>query len=141
MDLAGKKLVLIGGAGLIGSHIIEKLLQTDVKEVIIFGDRQTHIVALVVPDSERLKDLRKMATAKDGPTFLTDPAVHTFFEKKIRERLKDLAPFEHVKKFALIADDMTLDAGELTPTHKIKRDRIGQRYSNLLDSLYGEDNK
>ncbi|VAV82795.1 Long-chain-fatty-acid--CoA ligase [hydrothermal vent metagenome] len=139
-----KKDIIITSAGKnIAPQKIETILKADefIKEVIIFGDRQTHIVALVVPDSERLEDLRKMATAKDGPTLLTDPVVHTFFEKKIRERLKDLAPFEHVKKFALIADDMTLDAGELTPTHKVKRDRIGQRYSNLLDSLYGEDKK
>ncbi|VAW35213.1 Long-chain-fatty-acid--CoA ligase [hydrothermal vent metagenome] len=139
-----KKDIIITSAGKnIAPQKIETILKADefIKEVIIFGDLQTHIVALVVPDNERLEDLRKMATAKDGPALLTDPAVHAFFEKKIRERLKDLAAFEHIKKFALIADDLTLDAGELTPTHKVKRDRIGERYSKLIDSLYGADKR
>jgi len=139
-----KKDIIITSAGKnIAPQKIETILKADefIKEVIVFGDRQTHIVALVVPDGERMEDLRKMATAKDGPALLTDPVVHTFFEKKIRERLKDLAPFEHIKRFALIADDLTLDAGELTPTHKVKRDQLGRRYGKLLNGLYGEDKR
>jgi long-chain acyl-CoA synthetase len=135
-----KKDIIITSAGKnIAPQKIETILKADeyIKEALVFGNARTHIVALIVPAVERLDELKKIATAKDGPVFFTDPALHAFFEKKIKARLADLADYEHIKKFALIGDTLSIEAGEVTPTNKVKREKIGQRYSKVLEELYG----
>ncbi len=137
-----KKDIIITSVGKnIAPQKIETILKADefIKEALVFGNRETHLVALIVPETDRLDEMRKIATAKDGPTFLIDPAINRFFEKRIRNRLKGLATFEHIKKFALIADDLSLGAGEVTPTFKVRRDRVGHRYTKLIEGLYREE--
>lgn len=136
-----KDIIITSDGKNIAPQKIETILKADefIKEALVFGNRQTHIVALIVPETDRTDELRKIATAKDGPAFLIDPAINKFFEKRIRNRLKELATFEHIKKFALIADDLSLGACEVTPTYKVKREQVGHRYIKLIEGLYGEE--
>ncbi|HHD11118.1 MAG TPA: long-chain fatty acid--CoA ligase, partial [Deltaproteobacteria bacterium] len=135
-----KKDIIITSAGKnITPQKIENLLREDpyIKDAILYGDQKPHLVALVIPDTERLESLcKELGIEKGVPDCLGNKRLYSFFEKRIRERLSGLSRFEQIHRFALIADDLSCERGELTPTMKLKREAIARRYSSLIDSLY-----
>ncbi len=136
LTISGRKKDLIVTS--VGKNIppqkIENLLKADefIKEALVFGDGRPHLVCLIVPETERLEALTGGAAA--------DPygsqEVKKFFEERIRRRLKGLARYEQIRNFALIKDDLSVEEGELTPTMKVRRDRVAARYRDLIDGLY-----
>ena len=60
-------------------------------------------------------------------------------DREVRTTLRDLASFEMPKKLLLLPRDFTLEAGELTPTLKVKRRVVELRYREEIEKLYGED--
>ncbi len=135
-----KKDIIITSAGKnISPQKIENILRADpyIKDALLYGDRRPHLVALIIPDTERLPELaRRLGIKGDVAECLKDERLYRFFEKRIREQLKGLSRFEQIHRFALIADDLSCERGELTPTMKLKRDAIAKRYHALIDSLY-----
>ena len=65
------------------------------------------------------------------------PEVVALYEQLIQEMTPDLAQFEKIKKIALLAREFTLEAGELTPTLKVKRSVVEAKYKDVIDRLYG----
>jgi long-chain acyl-CoA synthetase len=59
-------------------------------------------------------------------------------QKDLDELSKDLAPFERVKKIALLDREFTIESGEMTPSLKIKRNVVEKKYKEIIDSLYTE---
>ncbi|MBI5561014.1 MAG: long-chain fatty acid--CoA ligase, partial [Deltaproteobacteria bacterium] len=92
---------------------IETLLKADeyIKEALIYGDGRPHLVALIVPEAERMEGLAKELGMEgmEMETLLADKAVHDFFEGRIHARLKGLARFEQIRRFALIRDSLSLE--------------------------------
>ncbi len=135
-----KKDIIITSAGKnISPQKIESLLRTDpyIKDALVYGDGRPHLVALVIPDTERLEGLVRELRIEGGlPQCLGNRRLHSFFEARIRGLLRGVSRFEQIHRFALIADDLSCERGELTPTMKLKRDAIERRYSSLIDSLY-----
>ena len=122
-----KKDIIITSVGKnIAPQRIETLLRTDpaIKEALVYGSGRAHLVALIVPDAEVAAQETNEAT------------LHGIIERRIREKLKGLARFEQIRRFALIEDSITLEGGELTPTLKVKRELVGKRYSSLIEALY-----
>ena len=66
---------------------------------------------------------------------LKNKSIYKFYEDIIHKMLKDLARFEQIRRFALISE-LTQDTGELTPTLKIKRRVVEEKYKTIIDSLY-----
>ena len=64
------------------------------------------------------------------------PEVVAFYEQAIREMTPHLAQYERIKKLALLPREFTLEAGELTPTLKVKRRVVEQKYKDMIDRLY-----
>ena len=104
----------------------------------MIGDRRNFPAALVVPNFEALE---KWAREK-GLSFSTReelaerPEVLALYEQTIRELTPHLAQFERIKKVALLTREFTLEAGELTPTLKVKRRVIEQKYKDVIDRIY-----
>lgn len=115
---------------------IETLLRADeyIKEALVYGDGRAHLVALIVPDMERLEAGGIRIEEDRWPIEKGDPM--KFFGKRVRDKLKPLARFEQIKRFALIDDCLSLEGGELTPTMKIKREVVARRFKGLIDRLY-----
>lgn len=115
------------------------LLKQDkyIKDVVIFGDKKPHLVALIVPELERLKEYcNGMKISYDNDKeLINDRRIYRFYEDIIHKMLKDLARFEQIRRFALIPE-FTQDAGELTPTLKIKRQVVEEKYKDVVDELY-----
>lgn len=115
---------------------IETLLRADeyIKEALVYGDGRAHLVALIVPDMERLEAGGVRIEEDRWPIEKGEPV--RFFEKRVRDKLKPLARFEQIKRFALIDDCLSLEGGELTPTMKVKREVVAGRFKGLIDRLY-----
>ena len=69
----------------------------------------------------------------DRHDLLTDPAVQAHMEREVREHLGELSRFETPKKIALLAEEFSIEAGTLTPSMKVRRRVVQERFSDLID--------
>jgi long-chain acyl-CoA synthetase len=134
-------LVTAGGKNIAPQPIENRLKESPlVDNAVLFGDRKPFVTALLVPAFE---PLRSWATSRglpadDTAALLAHPGVLALYQGVIEEVNGELARFETIKKFRLLAEPFTMDGGELTPTLKVKRRVIEQRYGGLLDEMYRE---
>ncbi|MCK4739465.1 MAG: long-chain fatty acid--CoA ligase [Deltaproteobacteria bacterium] len=136
-----KKDTLITSTGKnISPQKIETLLTTDefIKEALVYGDGRPHLVALIIPEQEKLQEIIDKLSLSELKTeeALKNKDLMSFFQKRIRDKLNGLARFEKLRNFALIEDTLTEDGGELTPTMKIKRSKVEAKFDKLLIGLY-----
>jgi long-chain acyl-CoA synthetase len=101
------------------------MLEPEIAQAMVYGDRRPHLVALIVPDDETVK-------AHGGDSEALTKAV----AEAVRRASAGLSPIETVKRFALAAEPFTIDNGEMTPTMKTRRHAIIGRYGDVLDGLY-----
>lgn len=121
-----KDLIITAGGKNIAPQNIENVIKGDprISQVVAIGDRRPYVVALVA-----------VAPELAG----TDPAQLTrMVGDVIAAKNKDLASYEQVKKFRLLPRELSQEEGELTPTLKVKRKVVGERYAALVDAMYGE---
>jgi long-chain acyl-CoA synthetase len=123
-----KKDLIITAAGKnIAPQNIENHLKTDsrLSQVVVIGDRRNYLVALiaVTPEARAGKSENELAALVEGV---------------LAEKNKDLASYERVKKFKLLPGELTIEAGEITPTLKVKRKVVSEKYAKLIDELYAD---
>jgi long-chain acyl-CoA synthetase len=135
-----KDILVTSGGKKIAPQPIENRLKADpfFAEVVIIGNRRNFASALVVPNFETLgKWARaKGVAAESREALVARPEVVAHYEKLVAELLPDLAQFERIKKITLLAREFTLEAGELTPTLKVKRRVVEDKYKPLIDQMY-----
>ncbi len=109
-----------------------------VEQVIIIGNQRKYPSALIVPNFDALKTYASSLSldTKDKAALAKHPRIIEFFKKKVDEVTKELAPHEKVKRIALLTQEFTIDGGELTPSLKIRRKFVEDKYRHLIDSLY-----
>ena len=140
-----KDLLVTSGGKKVSPALIEHALMEDqlVSQVVLVGDGRKFVSALVVPDRNRL-----LAWCRDhglngpgDPSFerlIERPEVRQIFQKIIADRNQHLTRYEQVKKFALLASDLTVEGGELTPTLKVRRRAVEEKYRRIIESMYAE---
>jgi long-chain acyl-CoA synthetase len=136
-----KELIVTAGGKKIAPQPIENQLRTDplIAEAIVIGDRRKFPIALIVPDFSALQaEARRnsIATA-DRDALLADPRIHDLYERAIERVNRELGQFERLKKFALLPRELTIDAGELTPTLKVRRKVVEEKWKDVIEDLYG----
>ena len=135
-----KDILVTSGGKNIAPQPIENRLKSDryFAEVVMIGDKRHFAVALVVPNFELLEkwSREKGFTYTTREELLARPEVAGFYQDRIEEILPELAPFEKIKKVTLLHQEFSLENGELTPTLKVKRRVIEQRYKELIDRMY-----
>ena len=72
---------------------------------------------------------------------IADEKINDAIREDINNLQKDLAKYEQVRRFKLLAEPFTIESGELTPTLKVKRKVVEQKYSDLIESMYNHDGK
>jgi long-chain acyl-CoA synthetase len=109
-----------------------------VEQMMVIGDGQKFPAALIVPS---FADVKSWCAIKEIP-YTTDaemtknPQVLEKFQREIDELNQNFAQYEMIKKFALLPKLLTIDAGEMTPTLKLKRKAIMAKYKDLVDGIY-----
>ena len=136
-----KELIITSGGKNIAPLAMESAFNTDpyIDRVVLIGDNRNYLCALVVPNFEHLRQW----ASEQGLTCPTDaalanhPDVHALIEARIAEVNRQFARFEQIKKFAILEKSFTVDSGEITPTEKLKRAVIAERYHTVIETLYG----
>jgi len=135
-----KELIITAGGKNISPQQIESLLGNEVfiSQFIATGEGRKFISAIVVPNFILLEDYcRKNNIEYVSPEqIIKNPVIYKFYENLIEQKTKKLGQVEKIKKFILLPAELTQDEGELTPTLKLKRKFIDQKYKPLLDKLY-----
>ncbi|MGC9323288.1 MAG: AMP-dependent synthetase/ligase [Desulfomonilia bacterium] len=135
-----KDLIVTSGGKNISPQNIENTLATSplIEQVAVIGDNRKYLSALIVPSFATLETWAKdnnleFASRTD---LISKPEVQKLYEKEIEEYMKDYARVEQIRKFKLLENEWSQDTGELTPTMKLKRRVINQKYSSDIESLY-----
>ncbi len=137
-----KDLIITSGGKNVAPQRIERILRTSryISHAVAYGDRRKFITALVTLDADNVRAwARGNGLASASPEQLAaDPRVKELVGREIEERNRELASFETVKRFHILPRDLSIEAGDLTPTLKIKRRVVYDKYRAELDALYAE---
>jgi long-chain acyl-CoA synthetase len=136
-----KELLVTAGGKKVAPQPIENLLKQNkyVSQAVLVGDGRPFVTALLVPNWENvfLYTRRKGLATEDREALCVHPQVRHLFQNVLDRANVQLSRFEQVKRCAVLAREFSQDQGELTPTMKCKRRVILQRYSDLIEGLYG----
>jgi long-chain acyl-CoA synthetase len=136
-----KKDLIITAAGKnIAPQAIENRLKASryVAEAVMIGDRRKFPVALIVPDfaSLRAYALEHGLPARTDAELCRNSRLVELVQAEVDHLSAEFAPYERVKRIALVDREFSIGAGELTPTMKVKRKAISEKYKELIESLY-----
>jgi long-chain acyl-CoA synthetase len=135
-----KELLKTSGGKYIAPQPIEQLIKGSrfVNQVVLLGNGRKFPAALIVPDWERLESYARLKgiDATTHEEFCRHPRIIDLFERQIAALTPDLAQYERVKRIVLLPHEMTIESGELTPTLKVKRRVIDEKYRDVIDRLY-----
>ncbi len=137
-----KDLIVTAGGKNVAPQPIENLLKTNpyVENVVVVGDRRKFISALVVPNFEKLAEYAEESSIPftTNADLIANEKIQEFIYQEVDRSTPSLASYERIKKIALLERDFVIDRGEMTPTYKVKRNIIQERYKNVIDALYVE---
>jgi len=128
-----------GGKYIAPAHIEDLILQIPyIDQVVVIGNQRMYVTALIVPDKEELVSLANKLgiTYENISQLYSHPELLKAIEKDLNEVQKDLSSFEKVRKFSLLENPFTIEGGELTPTFKVKRKFIEEKYRDLIEKMY-----
>ncbi len=134
-----KDLIITSGGKNVAPQNIEKHLKDidGIGQAVVIGERRNYLTALLTLEPEKCKALAKAKAWPDSPADLAKlPAMNAHVEAAVQAVNAKLARYESIKKFVLLPDDFTVDGGELTPTQKVKRKVVSDKYSKEIESMY-----
>ena len=139
LKITGRKKDIIITAG--GKNITPANLEAEIKQhplvsqCVVVGDRKPFLVCVVTLDPE---EAQKLASEKglDAATLHENDEVRASIQAHLDQINQKFARVEQVKKFAILPQDLSQEGGELTPTMKIKRNVVADKYASEIESLY-----
>ena len=134
-------LVLSGGDNISPARIESILtLEPEIAQAMVYGDKRPHLVALLVPDPDFLKDWRRASGQResDQAALAEDPALRKALGAVVDRVNESLSNLEKLRRFTVAAEPFTVDNGLSTPTLKIRRHAIKARYGEALEALYSK---
>ncbi len=111
-----------------------------VNQVVLIGNGRKFPAALIVPNFEQLRAYaqHKGIAARTPAELCRDPRILDLMQRQVDAQCNDLSKYERVKRIALLEHELTIEGGEMTPTLKIKRRVIDEKYRAVIDQLYAE---
>jgi long-chain acyl-CoA synthetase len=137
-----KDLFKLSNGKYIAPQLVESLIKQSelVNQVVVIGAGRKQPAALIVPDWEALASAMSDAGKPKPETrdqWSRDPAAIKIVQQEIAQLTKTLADYERVRRVALLPEEFSIDNGEMTPTLKIKRRVVDEKYGQLIEELYG----
>ncbi|HEY6461921.1 MAG TPA: AMP-dependent synthetase/ligase [Polyangiaceae bacterium] len=136
-----KDIIVTAGGKNVAPQNVENLLKQSgwISQAMVHGDRRPYLVALVTLNAETAaRFARQHGKPEELEKLAEDAEVRASVEREIAAVNGRLSSFETVKRFAILPKDFTIDGGELTPTLKVKRKVVSERYRTTIDALYDE---
>jgi long-chain acyl-CoA synthetase len=143
LTITGRKkdiIITAGGKNLTPANIENDLKQSRwISQAVMHGDRRPYPVVLITLDPEEAPALAQELGLEgaDVATLAEDPKVHERIQEILDGVNRNYAQVEQVKKFTILDHDLTQETGELTPTLKVKRNVVNEKYADRFDALYG----
>ncbi len=140
LHITGRKKDIIITAG--GKNIAPKPLESGLKnnplvtEVVVIGDRRKYLTALVTLDDEACAKFLADAGLQESP--IESSAIRAEIEVSVQELNAHFARVEQIKKFAILPRQLSIEGGELTPTLKVKRNKVSEHFADVIDGLYDD---
>jgi long-chain acyl-CoA synthetase len=141
LHITGRKKDIIITAG--GKNLAPANLENDLKQsrwisqAVMYGDRRPFPVAIVTLDPEEILPWAKEhGLPQDVSALAEDPKVNDLVQGVLDQANRKYAQVEQVKKFKILPHDLSLETGELTPTMKVKRNVVYDRYADVFEQLY-----
>jgi long-chain acyl-CoA synthetase len=137
-----KDLLVTSGGKKIAPQPLEAVLKRSplVSEAVILGDRRKYASALIVPDftalERRLRDLGRPSAPRDQ--LVARPDVVALYQEVVDGINRELSQFERIKRIAILPAEFSIESGELTPTLKVRRKVVEDRWRETIEHLYRE---
>jgi long-chain acyl-CoA synthetase len=137
-----KHMIVNAGGKNIYPGPIEDMFKTSkwIDQLVVVGEKQPYMAALIVPDFEVLEPYAK----SEGISFssreelIENEEIQKIYNKEIRKSAKELASHEKIRDFRLVPNEFTVETGELTPTLKVKRRIVEDKYSDLIHEMFAD---
>lgn len=137
-----KDLIKTAAGKFVAPQPIENALKTSpyILNAMVVGDRRKFIAALIVPNPATVSAKAAERGLRFGSSaeMVKHPLVIGLIEQEVKRLTPNLAQYEAIKRFALLADDFTFDNGSLTFTLKLKRRVVEEKYRRMIDGLYAD---
>lgn len=138
-----KELLKTSGGKMIAPQPIESKLNHSplVASSMVVGDRHKFLSVLISPNFPALEGLalRKGIAFSSRSELVSDPAVKAEYQALLHQVNEELANFETLKRFHLVADEWSIESGEFTPTMKLKRRVVAERYAGEIGAIYHDE--
>ncbi len=122
--------------------IEEKIKQCDfISQVCMVGDGKKYFSALITLTEETIEQLKDRPEAVENDLVVVDSKIIEPIQRQIEKVNAQLANYEKVKNFTVLAKEFSIDAGEMTPTMKMKRNVVEEHYSEIIDKMYASSEK
>lgn len=141
-----KDIIVTAGGKNIAPQPIENILKTNpyIANAVVIGDRRRFVSALVVPNFENLEAYARAGRIEFAgrADLVRHPQIVNFIKGEIDRTTPNLSPYERIKRIALLDRDFEIGEGEMTPSLKVRRNIVEQKYREIIDALYeeGRDN-
>ncbi|NGP86791.1 AMP-dependent synthetase/ligase [Fodinibius halophilus] len=137
-----KHMILNAGGKNIYPGPIEDMFKTSkwIDQLVVVGEKQPYMAALIVPDFEALEaHAEEQGIEYDAiEELLEKEEIQNIYRKETRSRSRELASHEKIRDFRLVSNEFTVETGELTPTLKIKRRIVEDKYGHLIDDIFSD---
>jgi long-chain acyl-CoA synthetase len=137
-----KDLIKTSGGKYIAPQQIESLIKSSrfVSQVVVIGNGRKFASALIVPDMELINSYARLKgiVYSSPEDLLTNDLILSLMQRQVDKATDGLSKFEKIKGIALLGSDLSIEAGELTPTLKPRRKFIEEKYAKIIDRLYSE---
>ena len=135
-----KELFKTSGGKYISPQPIEQAIKGSrfVSQVVLIGNGRKFPAALIVPEWDQLKSYAQIKgiQVNSRAEFCKDPRIINLFERQVAALTSELARYEKIKAIALLENELTIESGELTPTMKVKRRVVDEKFRTLIDGMY-----
>ena len=142
LKITGRKkdiIITAGGKNLTPANLENDLKQSPfISQAVMYGDRKPYPVALITLDPEEMLPWAKEnGLPEDLGALAEAEQVQEMVQKELDRANSNYAQVEQIKKFRILDHDLAIDSGELTPTLKVKRNVVYDRYGDVFESMYG----
>ena len=138
-----KDIIVTSGGKNVAPQPIEGILNLSpyISTALVIGDSRKFISALVVPNFEKLEEYARQnnISFEDHCDLVKKEEIVRFIQEQVDRSAPNLASYEKVKKIALLDKEFEIEKGEITPTLKVKRNIVEEKYRGLIDAMYRED--
>ncbi len=135
-----KALLVTAGGKNVAPQPVENELKMNkyISEAVLIGDRRKYLVVLLVPDLEQLRSYAASRGVEiaNMAEFIASDEVQDIYARAVHEANENLAQFERIKYFRVLDHEFTLEDGHLTPSLKVKRKVVVERYADLIEEMY-----